>query len=538
MLLTLLLACDGDADKITPVDDTGDSSIDSEAPAALDPEDLATLEAQIERTLARQRFATGASVAIWRDGEIVYARGFGSADPEAEVPVTPDTLFQIGSDTKKMTAVAVLQQVQAGALSLDTPLDVLLPGFALARSPDWASSATLHALLSHQGGLFDYTPWDDDPADAVLAERAMGIVAEREYAMAPAGSFWNYANPNFSLAGLAAETASGRAYADLLTEDLFAPLGMTHTFAREADLPSDAAVAIGNGYYYTSDRDWFDLWQSDGALARGSVHLANNADNGFTRPAGLVWSTATDNCNFAGFLIDGDPAVLDDALRASISTQHVNLYPSIDIQGYGYGLMVIQGFTDSDGAYHDAPMWLHGGNTLAQTSLFYVLPEQRMAVCVLSNGYGDDFSDVAIEAFSLFAALPEPTENPGFNTFEPDLSAMVGQYEDPGLGAIEVRMREGSLTISIPLLEEYGFTVGPSLTPYLNEIFQFNINGTGYTLTFVTEDGAESPTWAVNRAFVGTRVTHNSLTAAEGRLSRAQVEALLLNPAPTPPLPR
>lgn len=535
MLLTLLLACHGEKDSITPPVDSPpvDSQPDDSGVEGLDPEVLASLQRAVQRDLARSTFATGASVAVWQDGRIIYAEGFGNADPDGDVPVTPDTIFQIGSDTKKMTALAVLQQVQAGTLSLDTPLNQILPELHLDRSPDWAATTTLHDLLSHQGALFDYTPWDDTPADSELAARTYGIFAQNEYAMAPAGTFWNYANPNFSIAGLALEAATGRPYADVLQEDLFAPLGLDRTFAREQDLPNDGTVAKGSGYYLTGENDPFSLWDASNNYAVGTVDLEHNADNGFTRPAGLVWSTASDMANFAGFVVDGDPTVLDDSLREQVSTMHVLTYPSIDIQGYGYGLFIIDGFTDRTGDFHDVPFWLHGGNTLAFTSLFWILPEQRTAVCILSNGYGDDFSTAATAALSLLAPLPEPVANPGFTTFEPNLADYVGHYEDPGLGAIDIELVDERLRISVPLLTEYGYSVGPYLTPYVNEIFTFPIAGTDYDLTFINEGGV--PTYAVNRAFVGTRGTVNTL--APTRLSKARVDALLRELTPTPPKP-
>lgn len=156
MHFLLLAACA--VDDPAPVDDTGtpvptDSTpTDTDTtPTGLDPDDLETFRARVERDL-NGIYASGASVAIWKDGTIVYAEGFGSADPDTDVPVTPETLYQVGSDTKKLTAIAVLQQVQQGRLSLDQTVASALPDVELVRSPEWNDAATLHQLLSHQGG--------------------------------------------------------------------------------------------------------------------------------------------------------------------------------------------------------------------------------------------------------------------------------------------------------------------------------------------------------------------------------------------------
>ena len=86
----------------------------------LDDDAIARIRMAVEQSLG-SGFATGCQVAIWRDGEVIYSEGFGTRD-EAGNPVTEDTLFQIGSDTKKMTAMTLLQLVDAGEVSLDVPM--------------------------------------------------------------------------------------------------------------------------------------------------------------------------------------------------------------------------------------------------------------------------------------------------------------------------------------------------------------------------------------------------------------------------------
>jgi CubicO group peptidase (beta-lactamase class C family) len=84
-------------------------------------------------------------VAIWRAGHIIYREGFGVRD-ELGGPATPDTLFQIGSDTKKITAIALLRQVDAGVITLDDTVTEL----ELAAAPEQLSKTTVHDLLAHQ----------------------------------------------------------------------------------------------------------------------------------------------------------------------------------------------------------------------------------------------------------------------------------------------------------------------------------------------------------------------------------------------------
>src|SRR5262245_28560494 len=236
----LLAACDGD---------------DGEEPAI----DDAPIRDAVDQHLG-DGMATGYSVAIWRDGEVIYAEGFGDKDAEGS-PVTADTLFQIGSDTTKVAAIALLQQVQAGVVQLDDTVGTIIPDLVLTRSPTQLETLTLDVLISHRSGLFDYTPWTEAPGDDQLEAIMRGRFAQNEYAMMPPGIAWNYANPAFSLAGFVTEYVDGRAWSDLVAETVFAPLGMVHTYARRDDmLASEGDIADGHGMLLPDGYDSFSLF--------------------------------------------------------------------------------------------------------------------------------------------------------------------------------------------------------------------------------------------------------------------------------------
>jgi CubicO group peptidase (beta-lactamase class C family) len=510
-MTALLLACTAPAPGTSlPLDpeDTGTvDTADSGTPADTgDPEDIVSTEDKdaIQKALQRAMrtsYASGAQLAIWKDGAIIFTATAGSAHPDEDIPVTDDTLFQVGSDTKKMVAITALQQVAAGRLSLDDTVADVLPGFDLARSPGWAEDATVHRLLSHQGGLFDYTPWDEAPADEVLVDRSWGVLATDSWAHAPPGAMWNYANPNFSLAGLLVQAADGRAWPDIVVNDVFGPLGMDHSYARRDDFDPDGDVARGFGVYDFSD-DPLDL-TDEPSYAWGTVELEDHVDNGFTRPAGLVWSTASDMARLAGFLVDGNDTLLPGELRERVSTGHVRLYPGWAGQEYGYGLIISQGFNLAADEYYDELLWSHGGNTLSQTSTTFILPGQRFAVQIQSNGYGDDMSGPAIEAMQRLAGLGDPVEPPPDDTTETDHALLTGTYQDPGVGEIVVTEESGALVLSIPYLESLGaYEAGPLVFALADVYVQ---EDAGIDITFIAdEDGGYA--WARNRAFVGTRV--------------------------------
>jgi CubicO group peptidase (beta-lactamase class C family) len=237
VLVLLLTACQEPAEPADPTDPEGTDPVPTTPTTPVVTDEVRAAIADAAEAHLDAGEGSALSIAIWRDGAVIYAEGFGERDPGAGRAVGPDTLFQIGSDTKKITAIAVLQAVSRGELSL-------------AASPTWASEATIRDLISHRGGLYDYTPWDDDPADGALSARAHEVLATEGFAMSPPGAFYNYANPNFSIAALCLEAATGRAWADIVAEDVFAPLGMSRSFARKADIPGDdyatgVGVALG-----------------------------------------------------------------------------------------------------------------------------------------------------------------------------------------------------------------------------------------------------------------------------------------------------
>lgn len=538
LLPVVALACRAPADKPgapgadtapggdTAPPDTGGDSGDTGAP--IDPRAEAVIAAA-ERDIARSA-ASGASIAIWLNGEAFFVGGVGTARPGADAPIGRDTLFQIGSDTKKLTALSLLRAEAAGRLSRTDALATHLPELELASDPGWLAGATVHHLIAHQGGLQDWYDLESDPADAALERVTFGAFAAEVAVFNPAGAFYNYSNPNFSLAGLVDERAAGAPWASHLEADLLPALGLTRTVPRRADIDADAAAGVG----YLS----FDSTSIE------TVEPTEAWEGGWTRPAGLVWGNSLDQARLAGFLIHGDEGVLPTALLDALRTPHAPLYPDIDAGGYGYGLIVGQGFSLGANRYYDAPVWSHGGNTLAYTSTFYILPEQDFAVSVLSNGTGDDFIGTVVAAVEAYATLPDPVDPPAPAPFEPMVAAgFAGTYIDPtSLGTVEIGFDPAAeaLTVSMPDLDAAGVPYRRSLTAYSTRVWGLTIDGYEYDVSFI--EGADGTVYLRNRAFVAARApTARPATAAgvdpaalRRHLRRARLESVpaLLRPAP------
>jgi CubicO group peptidase (beta-lactamase class C family) len=454
---------------------------------ATPPDRFAPIVAAVRADLGHSH-ATAASIAVWVDGEVRYVGGFGHANPDGTAPPDERTQFMIGSDTKKITALAMLREVAVGRTTLDARVGALLPELHMAQAPAFLTT-TVRQLLSQQSGIADGVEETATTTDGALAAYADGVFAQTYEQLSPPGAFFNYANPNYSIAGLIEERLEGKPWADVVEQGVFAPLAMTRTVARKAEV--DANHADGRGYP-----------EGEAATPIRTVSLAQTWESAFVRPAGLVWSTPSDQMRLAAFLVDGDPAVLDRARLAELTAHQVDYYPETPV-GYGFGVVVGRG-VPVGGAYYDVPVWAHGGNTHTHTSLFMVLPEQRFAISILTNGVDDDFSATAYAAIGALAALPAPTAPPTRTVDASKLDALTGTYVDPhGLDEIRVTRQGDALALSIPALDVAGVSYGRVMTGATTRVWSAVIDGSPREVTFI--DGPAGTEYLRTRELVAVR---------------------------------
>lgn len=173
----------------------------------------------------------GLALAIVHGNEIVHLKGFGVADPAGHF-VTPQTPFNIGSVSKTFTALAVMQQVDAGKLELDTPVQRYLPWFRVADA-DASAHITVRDLLDHTSGLSTAAGNDyrakDDMSDSALEERVRALGSVR--LNRPVGSRFEYSNANYDTLGLIVQVISGESYETYVRQNIFEPLDMNNSFS-------------------------------------------------------------------------------------------------------------------------------------------------------------------------------------------------------------------------------------------------------------------------------------------------------------------
>jgi len=507
---------------------SGDLEFDTEDTAEPELTEVEPLIEALRSDLAASS-AYSVSAAVYRDGEVLWADAFGELGPDGGAP-TASTLYQIGSTTKQMTAVGLLQRVEAGEVALDDTLEELLPELEFRLDPTWDDLVEVEHLLTHQGAFYDWLDWAATDDDDALANCSYGTYARLYFLMNEPGRFWNYSNPNFVFAGLITEELDDeRAWPDIMVDDVFEPLGMGRTWLRRAEVEDDGDFALSWGYGISALQTGI----------QGHVDMDDMPDPGWARPAGLVWSTPTQMMAWADFLLHGDQDVLGDELREQMMEERVNTLYYGDESHYGYGLMVDRGFASSETAYYPVPVVQHGGNTLSFTSHFYLLPEQDCAISILSSGYGTDFSHSILTGLTtLCEGLPDPIALPGVE-FDPDrLDDHVGHYTDPwNVGEILISRLGNGLQIEAPTLEQYGYDVSPDLYTAGSQLFYVSIDGTWYDLTFIPEVEGGSSRWIRNRAFVVTRDDDEADEAApparplpEGRAARWPASAPLDQP--------
>jgi CubicO group peptidase (beta-lactamase class C family) len=174
--------------------------------------------------------APGMSVAVVRDTQVIYAKGFGWADVEAGRPVTPQTIFYIASTTKSFTGLAAVLLDEQGRLDLDAPLSRYLPTAKL-QSPLNADSITLRALLSHTHGIDNDGPIVFRTAYSGEHTNDQLITLLAAHPPAKTGREYVYGNVGYNVAALAMDATLGESWRDVLQRLIFQPLGMTSTSA-------------------------------------------------------------------------------------------------------------------------------------------------------------------------------------------------------------------------------------------------------------------------------------------------------------------
>ncbi len=353
----------------------------------------------------------GCALGVYRDGRIVYAQGYGSAHLELGVPITPATVFDIGSTSKQFTAMSILLLAKDGRLSLDDDVRRFLPEL-----PAYGRPITIRHLLHHTSGLRDYltlmalagesfdnVSTDEDALDLIARQRALDFTP---------GSEWEYSNTGFFLLSLIVKRASGQSLREFAAARIFGPLGMTHTQFRDdhrSIIPHRAAA--------------YDPPDSTGAY---HIDVSNFEQTG----DGAVHTTVEDlllwDRNFYSGRVGG-PEVLAEMVRPGT----LNDGTALD---YASGLMV-----DS---LRGLPTVSHGGSWGGYRAELLRFPSESVSVACLCNVAGSNPTGLARRVAEVvladrLAPLPEnAATGPAPTAAALAPPELLGAYRDPASGTV------------------------------------------------------------------------------------------------------
>jgi CubicO group peptidase (beta-lactamase class C family) len=390
-----------------------------QAPGSLSSDERKQIDALFEEWDRPE--SPGCALAIIRDGRIAYQRGYGIANLEHDVPITPQTVFRIASTSKQFTAACVALLARDGRLSWDDPISVHLPEIRRVAAP-----VTIGHLLHHTSGIRDYIELMElagkSEEEYYTANEAYDLLCRQDALNFPVGSHYSYSNSNYFLLSLIVEKASGMTLGQYAQQSIFGPLGMQRThyhddhnrivrhradgYARVVDAGYRICMTpldiTGDGAVFTTVQDLY-LW-----------------DQNFYRPR------------------VGDKDIVEQMLRPGTLNDGRRL-------DYAAGLLV--------NTHRGLPMISHSGSFVGFRSQLIRFPEQRLSVACLCNLAEIDPEELSFAVADILLADEYPGPAPDmelpFITLPADsLGPLTGPYLDVvSGGALTVAAQDGHLVI-------------------------------------------------------------------------------------------
>ncbi|HEY0172090.1 MAG TPA: serine hydrolase domain-containing protein [Pyrinomonadaceae bacterium] len=330
-------------------------------PARLPAEKVRQIEALVAAEMAKQKIP-GMSVAVVAGGRPLWAAGFGMQDVENDVPARASTVYRLGSISKPVTAVAVMQLFERGRLDLDAPVQKYCPAF-----PEKQWPVTTRQVLGHLSGIRHYKSDEEFNSTRFYATVADGLsMFKDDPLLSEPGTKYNYTTHGYSVLGCVVEGASGRRFADFVRENILAPAGMG---SMRVDSVADIIRNRAQGYRITD---------------RGELTNSPLADNSYKVPGGGFVSTVEDLAKFAaalqaGGLLRRETSEMMYARQKTKDGKETNY-------GLGWGVGVRQNGQRAVG---------HSGGQQRVSTFLHMQPDQRLAVVLMSNLEGARLGDLS-----------------------------------------------------------------------------------------------------------------------------------------------
>jgi CubicO group peptidase (beta-lactamase class C family) len=416
---------------------------------------LSGIDATLEKIRQDWNLA-GFSVAVVEKDKVIYSKGFGYRDYEKKLPVTPNTLFAIGSVTKAFTASLVGLLQSEGKVDLDKPAHQYLPGLSFFND-NMTNTVTLRHMMSHQTGLPRH-----DISWYLFNTASRDSLVQRLHYQEPTAAVrerWQYNNFMFTVQGALVEKMTGKTWEDNIRQKIFQPLGMTRSNFSVQDLPKSDDASLG--------------YEVKGDSTIRKVNYFNISGMG---PAGSINSSVLEMSNWLIAWINGGKFRGKEILPAPYVSEAITPQaiasaglpskekPDIQFSTYGFGW----GMTSYRGHYRVN----HGGGIDGFTSVAAFFPTDSIGVMVLTNQSGSQVPTIVLNTLAdrLLGLKPydwngdqkkaadkaraqqkqaQAAKKRSAGTTKPShpLADYAGAYSHPGYGTMTLYTRGDSLFI-------------------------------------------------------------------------------------------
>lgn len=389
------------------------------APAADYSKQLQAIEDKVEAR-RKELGIPGTSLVIVKDDQIIYMKGLGYKDYENKVAVTPDTQFAIGSATKAFTALSVLMAMDEGKLSLEDSPKKYLPFFKMY-DPETDKNIQIRDLLCHASGL---NRTDLAMITGKLNRKELIQVAAQAKPTAKLREKWQYQNLMFTAAGEIASIVENKPYNKLISERIFAPLGMTNSNLSMKQMAKAKDFSFGYDYNFDTKATTMRPFRDIDEIA----------------PAGSINSSARDMAEWLRFVLNG--GTVNGKRLVSEKGYAEWVKPQMKIAGtmdYGFGWFLQQ--------WNGLKVVQHGGNIDGFNSLVAMIPEKKLGFVLLTNVSGSSMGSDIMPV--IFSNLTEQPKNEAVKLPLKTMQFMAGKYGTPERN-IEIKIEGEDMFIVVP----------------------------------------------------------------------------------------
>jgi CubicO group peptidase (beta-lactamase class C family) len=390
------------------------------------------LSAQVDKVFEKwdHTDTPGCALGVYKDGQIVYKHGYGMANLNDDVTITPATVFHVASMSKQFTAASILLLAQQGKLSLDDDVHKYIPEL-----PDFGERITLRHLLHHTSGLRDQwallelAGWRYS-RDLITDDDVMSVLVHQKALNFKPGEKYMYSNTGFTLLAIIVKRVSGISFREFTTKNIFEPLGMTHTHFRDDHEEVIKHDALG--------------YEQGGKDKPFRMSLTNFDTAGATSLHTTVEDLQLWDENFYLPKVGGPTLIQQMLERGKLN--------SGEQQDYASGLVI--------GTYKGLPTVGHGGADAGYRSDITRFPNQHFTVSVLCNaadagpaGLINQVADILL-AKDFKTPAPAVAKEPAKATpvtplTTEQMGAIAGNYWDGKDGFAKVVIKDGKLLLDV-----------------------------------------------------------------------------------------